>query len=137
MFFLAEESSKDPIFWGEHTQSMVRFMFQMLHDHAWDEQSISNALYDQIILEAERLVGPQIHHLFSSQFDDRLVWSDTQSFWSLPMVFYMEADRQPLTLIKIWDITRVAKVLQVGCVELCDWMVEMFRVFRGSCVELE
>ncbi|KAI5080627.1 hypothetical protein GOP47_0003810, partial [Adiantum capillus-veneris] len=54
---------------------------------------------------------PMVYHLLSSQFDDaigRLVWSNRQSFWSLPMVFYMEADRQPPTLIRIWDITRAA-----------------------------
>ena len=129
MFLLAEGSSGDPVFWGLRTQPMVRFMFQTLHDHAWDGQSISNGLYDQVIVEAERLLGPQSYHLFSSQFEDaigRLVWSDIQSFWSLPLVFYMEADRQPPTSLRIWDITRAATFLHVGCVELCDWMMEMF-----------
>ena len=130
MILLAEGSSGDPVFWGTLSQPMVRFMFQTLHDQAWDAQSVADALYDQIILEAEGLFGPQVHHLLSSQFDDaigRLVWSDRESFWSLPMVFYMEADRQPPTLIRIWDISRAATFLQVGCVELCDWMTEMFR----------
>ena len=130
MVLLAEGSSGDPVFWGSRSQPLVRFMFETLHDQTWSTQSIANALYDQIIIESERLFGPEIYHLISAQFDDaigKLVWSERESFWSLPMVFYMEADRQPPTRIRIWNITKAAKFLQTGCVQLCDWMVDMFR----------
>ena len=60
-------------------------MFETLHDQTWSTQSIANALYDQIIIEAERLFGPEIYHLISAQFDDgigRLVWSERVFFVS-------------------------------------------------------
>lgn len=68
-------------------------MFKTLHDQTWHTQSITNALYDQIILETERFFGQEIYHLLSSQFDDaigRLVWSERESFWSLSMVFRID-----------------------------------------------
>lgn len=120
----------DPVFWDPHSFSRVRFWFQSSHDHAWDGQMVLDALYDQVIIEAQRFFGPEIHHLLSSQFDDAigiLVWSVSQSLWSLPMVFYMESDRSSPSSLRIWDISRAATTLCVSCVELCDWMMEMFR----------
>ena len=35
-------------------------------------QLVASALYDQIILEAKRLFGPQVYHLLSSLFDDAI-----------------------------------------------------------------
>lgn len=72
MFLLAKGSSRDRVFWGTRSQPIVRFMFETLHDQAWHTQSIANVLYDQIILKAERFLGPEIYHILSSQFNDAI-----------------------------------------------------------------
>lgn len=82
---------------------------------------IADALYDPVIVETIRYFGPEISHFFLPQFEDaigRLVWSNSSSLRSLPMVFFMEADQTTPTLLRIWNITRVATLLHVGCVEL-------------------
>ena len=76
-------STGDRVFWGTRSQPLVRFMFETLHDQTCSTQSIANALYDEIIIEDERLFGHEIYHLISAQFDDaigRLVWSQRESF---------------------------------------------------------
>ena len=104
-------------------------MFQSLHDHSWDERMISDALYDQVLAEASRFLGPEIYRHLSPQFDDamgRLVWSDSCQMWSLPLVFFMEHELDPPTSLKVWSVIRAASFLHVGCIKLVDWMLDMF-----------
>ena len=110
---------------------MVRFFFQQtLHDQAWDEQSVVDSIYDQVLDQAIRYLGPEIYRLLSPRFEDamgRLIWSGSCSLWTLPMVFFVESDMRSPTSLRVWDITRSATFLHVGCLELLEWMVDMFR----------
>lgn len=131
IFFLIDNiDGGDPAFWRERTMPMVRFYFQTLHDQTWDEESVADSLYDQVLDEAVRYLGPEIHRLLSPQFEDamgRLVWSDSSSLWSLPMVFFVESVMSPPPSLRVWNITRAATFLNVGCLNLLEWMVDMFR----------
>lgn len=130
LLFLVDGLAGDPTFWGMRTLPMVRFLFETLHDHAWDEQRIADAIHDQVFAQVVRYLGPEVHRCLAPQFEDamgRLVWSDRASLWSLPMVFFIEPDQSPPpTQMRVWSISRAADFLQVGCVDLLEWMVDIF-----------
>lgn len=63
---------------------------------------ITDSRYNQVIM---RYLGPEAYRLLGPQLEDvteRLVWSDTLSLWSLPMVFFVEIERSPPTTLRIW-----------------------------------
>ena len=128
MIFI-QDSKGDPTFWGSHISPTVRFIFHLGHEQVWSEISVTMALYDQALVEAQRLFGQEVGQYFSGQVDDaigRLIWSETSSFWYLPMAFFAETDWIKPKSFRSWDVNRAAHHFQVSCVELVEWMVELF-----------
>lgn len=74
IFFVLDSLSEGILVFGVSALSlcMVCFMFQIAHDHAWDEQMISDASYNQVIVDARRLLGPEVYHQLFYLFDDAI-----------------------------------------------------------------
>lgn len=87
-------------------------------------------MYDQVLDQVARYLGPEIHCLLFPQFEDamgRLVWLDSASLWSLSMVFFVESDMRPPSSLKVWNIARTATFFHVECLDLLEWMLVMFK----------
>ena len=99
------------------------------HVDSWDHDRVYDALYEQVQTMACHRLGGSAIKLLSQRFDEsvgRLFWSETGSFWCVPLVFILEDDAVILDSLQAWDARVSSSFLGLTCRSLSQWMQSTF-----------